>query len=199
MIPTPYSLRPVKYNILKDPKLINSSLYMLNQLQDTDVLWLRDPFAILTLNETVDLQISVDQFNGKQWSQKNPINTGFYMVRSNNKTIALFDEWYGQRNNSTGKKEQDVLIELMRKGAFNRLRLRVRFLDTNYFSGFCRDSRDANVVSTVHANCCKSIRAKVIDLVTVIHDWKRFKDPSRNKTIEYRWSNHSACKNSWIS
>ncbi|KAF5800299.1 putative nucleotide-diphospho-sugar transferase [Helianthus annuus] len=166
---------------------------------DTDVLWLRNPFPRLTLNETIDLQISVDQFNGNQWSQTNPINTGFYMIKSNNKTIALFDEWYGQRNNSTGKKEQDVLVELMQKSAFERLRLRVRFLDTIYFSGFCQDSRDANIVSTVHANCCRSIRAKVTDLVTVIHDWKRFKDPSRNKTIEYRWSNHLACQKSWIS
>ncbi|KAI3808927.1 hypothetical protein L1987_24890 [Smallanthus sonchifolius] len=165
---------------------------------DTDVLWLGNPFPRLTLNETIDLQISVDRFDGNQWSQTNPINTGFYMIKSNNKTIALFDEWYGQRINSTGKKEQDVLFELMQKGAFNRLRLRVRFLDTNYFSGFCQDSRDFNVVSTVHANCCRSIKAKVTDLMTVIHDWKRFKDPSGNKTMEDRWSIHVACQNSWI-
>ncbi|KAI3808937.1 hypothetical protein L1987_24900 [Smallanthus sonchifolius] len=167
---------------------------------DTDVLWLRNPFPRLTLNETIDLQLSVDQFNGDQWSQRHAINTGFYMIKSNNKTIALFDEWYGQRNSSTGKKEQDVLVELMWKRVFKRLRLRVRFLDTNYFSGFCENSRDANVVSTVHANCCRSIRAKVTDLTTVIHDWKRFKDSSGNKTMESRWSsNHLACQNSWIS
>ncbi|KAI7736847.1 hypothetical protein M8C21_013603 [Ambrosia artemisiifolia] len=166
---------------------------------DTDVLWLRNPFPRLALNESVDLQISTDKFNGNQWSQKNLINTGFYMIKSNNKTIALFDEWYGQRNNSTGKKEQDVLIELMQKRAFERLGLRVRFLDTIYFSGFCQDSRDVNVVSTVHANCCRSIRAKVTDLVTVIHDWKRSKDPPRNKTMEHRWSIHLACQYSWIS
>ncbi|KAI3808941.1 hypothetical protein L1987_24904 [Smallanthus sonchifolius] len=167
---------------------------------DTDVLWLRNPFPRLTLlNETIDLQISVDKFNGNQWSQRNMINTGFYMIKSNNKTIALFDKWYGQRNNSTGKKEQDVLVELMWKRVFKRLRLRVRFLDTNYFSGFCQNSRDANVVSTVHANCCRSIRAKVTDLMTVIHDWKRFKDSSGNKTMESRWSSHLACQNSWIS
>ncbi|KAI3704959.1 hypothetical protein L1987_75189 [Smallanthus sonchifolius] len=165
---------------------------------DTDVLWLGNPFPRLTLNETIDLQISVDRFDGNQWSQTNPINTGFYMIKSNNKTIKLFDEGYGQRNNSTGKKEQDVLFELMQKGAFNRLRLRVRFLDTNYFSGFCQDSRDFNVVSTVHANCCRSTKAKVTDLMAVIHDWKRFKDPSRNKTMEDRWSIHVACQNSWI-
>ncbi|CAH1438863.1 unnamed protein product [Lactuca virosa] len=172
---------------------------------DTDVLWLRNPFPHLTLNyETADLQISVDQFNGNQWSQKNPINTGFYMIRSNNKTIALFDKWYGERNKSPGKKEQDVLIELMKKGSFKRLGIRVRFLDTLYFSGFCQDSRDVKIVSTFHANCCRRIKAKVSDLTAVIHDWKRFKDPSpsplANKTMEeFRWSSHSACEKSWIS
>ncbi|KAI3720895.1 hypothetical protein L2E82_31893 [Cichorium intybus] len=166
---------------------------------DTDVLWLRNPFPKLALNENIDLQISVDQFNGNQWSEKNPINTGFYMIRSNNKTIALFDKWYGKRNKSPGKKEQDVLIELMKKGTFKRLGLRVRFLDTIYFSGFCQDSRDVKIVSTFHANCCRRIKAKVSDLTAVIHDWKRFNDPLSNKTMEFRWSNHSACLNSWIS
>ncbi|KAL8240948.1 hypothetical protein R6Q59_014303 [Mikania micrantha] len=166
---------------------------------DTDVLWLRNPFPRLTLNQSVDLQISVDRFNGNQWSQKNPINTGFYAIESNNKTIALFDEWFAQRNNSTGKKEQDVLVELMHKRAFKRLGIKVRFLDTNYISGFCQNSRDVNVVSTVHANCCRSIRAKVTDLINVIHDWKRFKDPFCNITMEFRWSDHLACKNSWSS
>ncbi|KAM0004492.1 putative nucleotide-diphospho-sugar transferase [Helianthus debilis subsp. tardiflorus] len=80
---------------------------------DTDVLWLRNPFPRLTLNETVDLQISVDRFDGDQWSQTNPLNTGFYMIKSNNKTIALFDEWYMQRTTSVGMKEQYVLVELM--------------------------------------------------------------------------------------
>ncbi|XP_071738611.1 uncharacterized protein At1g28695-like [Rutidosis leptorrhynchoides] len=166
---------------------------------DTDVLWLRNPFLSLTQDDTVDFQISVDKFNGNQWSERHLINTGFYMIRSNNKTIALFDKWYEKRNNSTGKKEQDVLIELMKKRTFRRLGLRVRFLDTKYFSGFCEDSKDVNVVSTVHANCCRSIKAKVIDLTEVIHDWKRINDPViNNKTKEFRWSEHLGCQNSWI-
>ncbi|XP_076927306.1 uncharacterized protein At1g28695-like [Bidens hawaiensis] len=164
---------------------------------DVDVLWLRNPFSRLTLNEPVDLQISVDWFNGNQWSQGNPLNTGFYMIKSNNKTSALFDEWYGQRNNSAGMKEQDVLVKLMHQKVFERLRLTVKFLDTIYFSGFCQDSRDVNVVSTVHANCCRTIKAKVTDLLAVVHDWKRFNDPSINKTVDHRWSNHFACKHSW--
>ncbi|KAK1409240.1 hypothetical protein QVD17_35766 [Tagetes erecta] len=165
---------------------------------DMDVLWLRDPFPQLTQGENLDLQISVDRFNGDQWDDNHPINTGFYMIKSNNKTIALFDEWYGEKNKSVGMKEQDVLFNMMRNGAFKRLDLRVRFLDTIFFSGFCENSRDVKEVSTVHANCCRSIKAKVVDLIMVLHDWKKFKASSDNDTLEeFRWSDHRACIDSW--
>ncbi|KAL2526947.1 Nucleotide-diphospho-sugar transferase family protein [Abeliophyllum distichum] len=164
---------------------------------DTDVLWLRNPFPHLSLNQTMDLQISTDNFNGNQLSEANPINTGFYMINSNNKTIALFDSWYANKDNSTGLKEQDVLMRLMHQGLFRKLGLKVRFLDTIYFSGFCQDSRDVRAVTTVHANCCRSITAKLADLTAVIHDWKRYKGSSDNQTLTFRWSNHTACRNSW--
>lgn len=156
-------------------------------------MWLRNPFSRLNLNETFDLQISTDKFNGKERSKTNRINTGFYMIRSNNKTIALFNSWYARKDNSTGMKEQDVLQTLMKERAFRDLRLSVRFLDTLYFSGFCKDSKDVRAVVTVHANCCRSIRAKVTDLTTVIRDWKRFKRDSTNETLTFVWSNHTAC------
>lgn len=162
-----------------------------------DILWLRDPFPKLTKDESLDLQISVDKFNGDQSSDDNPINTGFYMIKSNNKTIALYDEWYGQKDNSTGKKEQDVLFDLMREGTFKTLGMQVRFLDTIFFSGFCENSKDVKEVSTVHANCCRSIKAKVTDLMKVLHDWKKFKASPNNDTSEFQWSDHTACHDSW--
>ncbi|XP_058184148.1 uncharacterized protein At1g28695-like isoform X1 [Rhododendron vialii] len=164
---------------------------------DTDVLWLRNPFSRLVLNETLDLQISTDGFNGNEMSRYNRINTGFYMIRSNNKTIALFDSWYAKKDNSTGMKEQDVLQALMKEPVFTDLDLNVRFLDTLYFSGFCQDSRDVRDVVTVHANCCRSISAKVADLTTVLRDWKRFKRGSANETLTFGWTKHVACENSW--
>ncbi|CAL2235815.1 unnamed protein product [Prunus armeniaca] len=35
----------------------------------------------------------------------------------------------------------------------------------------------------MHANCCRTIGAKVADLAAVVHDWKRFKSLSNSKTI----------------
>ncbi|KAI3968402.1 hypothetical protein MKW92_017267 [Papaver armeniacum] len=171
---------------------------------DTDVMWLNNPFLRLSLDENEDIQISSDQFYGDPWSEQNLMNTGFYYARSNNKTIALFDKWYQMKDNSTytNMKEQDVLVSLMRNGLFGELGMKVRFLETLYFSGFCEDSRDMNVVCTVHANCCRSIRAKVVDLTVVLHDWRKFKRATaKNKTsstVGY-WSGHSGCYNSWAS
>ncbi|XP_010318206.1 uncharacterized protein At1g28695-like [Solanum lycopersicum] len=164
---------------------------------DTDVLWLRNPFHNLSLNKSIDLQISSDNFNGNEWSNSNPINTGFYMIRSNNKTIALFDNWYHKKHNSSGLKEQDVLQKLIRTKDFRNLGLKLRFLDTIYFSGFCQNSKDVKAVVTVHANCCRRISAKMADLTAVIHDWKRFKSATLNETLRFQWTPHDHCRDSW--
>lgn len=167
--------------------------------QDTDVLWLRNPFQILMIkNKTLDLQISTDTFNGDPFSVQNPINTGFYFVKSNNKTTSLFQKWYDTRVNSPGMKEQDVLGNLIRDKVLIELNVSAIFLDTLYFSGFCSDSRDVGLVTIVHANCCRTIKAKVVDLKAVLMDWKRsgFGD-SRNGTSDFRWSRHVSCENSW--
>ncbi|URE01107.1 hypothetical protein MUK42_03019 [Musa troglodytarum] len=137
---------------------------------DMDVMWLRNPFSQL-YRDGEDLQMSSDCY------YRNPFgnsffNTGFYFVTANNKTVALFDEWYARRNNSKGMKDQDVLQKMKRGGAFTRLGLKVRALETTYFSGFCQMSQDFRKVITVHANCCASMKAKLIDLRSVLEAWK---------------------------
>ncbi|KAI4324888.1 hypothetical protein MLD38_030332 [Melastoma candidum] len=163
---------------------------------DTDVLWLRDPFPKFDPNPRVDFQISADRFKGNPWSVKNPINAGFYMVRSNNRTVALFQEWHNQRNRTVGTSlhEQDMLVQMLRGGVFGRLGVKFRILDTTRFSSFCQNSKDVKQVATVHANCCKTIRAKVTDLTKAIADWKRFKS---NPNERFSWSRHEACEESW--
>lgn len=160
-------------------------------------MWLRNPFTRLSKNVTEDLQISTDMYNGDPWSKENLLNTGFYFVRSNNKTVSLFETWYGRKDNSTGKKEQDVLLDLIRGGIIEELEIRVRFLDTLYFSGFCQDSKDFRAVTTVHANCCRSINAKVADTKVVLSDWKRFKRLKANSTLNLQWTKHDWCQQSW--
>ncbi|KAJ6410559.1 hypothetical protein OIU84_007331 [Salix udensis] len=164
---------------------------------DTDVLWLRNPFQRLSFNENIDLQISTDRFDGDQWSQRNPLNTGFYMIRSNKKTVQLFDLWYSRREDSIGQKEQDVLDGMLHGEVLKNLELTVRFLNTLYFSGFCQDSKDIRAVTTVHANCCRTMSAKVADLSAVLDSWKRFKRSAVNETSTFGNLRHAACARSW--
>ncbi|GMH17196.1 hypothetical protein Nepgr_019037 [Nepenthes gracilis] len=165
---------------------------------DTDVMWLRNPFTILRVNDTEDdIQFSTDWFNGDSRSELNPINTGFYYVRSNRRTVALFEKWYGLKDNSTGLKEQDVLQNLERGGALRELNVTARFLETRHFSGFCQDSKEFRSVVTVHANCCRYINAKVADLKRVLSDWKNFKESPANETAPFHWSPHVNCHHSW--
>ncbi|CAO2835234.1 unnamed protein product [Amaranthus hypochondriacus] len=166
---------------------------------DTDVIWLRNPFKVLNTNKTrqFDIQFSIDNFNGNSTSPQNPINTGFYYVKSNNKTISLFEKWYNMKDNSTGLKEQDVLQNLTWQGVLTEYGLRVRFLDTRFFSGFCQVSRDVRAVVTVHANCCRYISAKVPDLKRVLHDWARIKNAPPNVTQNFNWTPHMECIKSW--
>ncbi|KAG2314360.1 hypothetical protein Bca52824_017482 [Brassica carinata] len=157
---------------------------------DTDVLWLRNPFSRLSNNGSLDMQISVDSNNVEAGHL---INTGFFHVRSNNKTISLFHKWYDMRLNSPGVKEQDVLQKLLATGFFDQLGLNVAFLNTTQFSGFCEDSPDMGAVTTVHANCCRHIPAKVFDLTLVLSDWKSYKASHVND----KWSPHHKCGSSW--
>ncbi|WCJ36393.1 Nucleotide-diphospho-sugar transferase family protein [Euphorbia peplus] len=166
---------------------------------DTDVMWLRNPFPRLIQNENIDIQISTDKFNGNEWSERNRINTGFYMIRSNNKTISLFESWYAKKDSSVGLKEQDVLQNMLEEGIFRQLGVGVRFLDTKYFSGFCQQSKDIREVSTVHANCCRTISAKIADLMDVIHTWNNLKMNMNNHTSAFANFKHLNCNNSWKS
>lgn len=155
--------------------------------QDMDIMWLRNPFAKLSYDGE-DMQISCDFYNGRPFDDSNFINTGFYFVASNNRTIALFDEWYASRNKSAGMKEQDLLAQMKSQGAFRRLGMKVRFLDTAYFSGFCQDNKDFSKVTTVHANCCCSVKAKLIDLKAVLEAWKTL-----NGTSRVTWPERKEC------
>ncbi|URE02737.1 hypothetical protein MUK42_02943 [Musa troglodytarum] len=80
---------------------------------DMDVMWLRNPFSQL-YRDGEDLQMSSDFFYGNPFDNSN-FNTGFYFVTANNKTVALFDEWYARRNNSKGMKDQDVLQKMKKE------------------------------------------------------------------------------------
>lgn len=59
-------------------------------------------------------------------------------VRSNERTIAMYKYWYEARVRIPGKHDQAVLNVILREEDFDAVGVKIRFLDTAYFSTFCQ-------------------------------------------------------------
>ncbi|KAK9677255.1 hypothetical protein RND81_11G131100 [Saponaria officinalis] len=149
---------------------------------DTDVMWFRSPFQHFI--PTSDFQTSCDQFNGRQYDLRNSPNNGFLFVWSNPRTIKFYDFWVSSRHNYPGAHEQEVFNRIKGGPFVREIGLRIRFLSTDYFGGYCTPSRDFNKVCTMHANCCVGLDRKIADLKTTIEDWKIYLNNSNQNVLQ---------------
>ncbi len=104
--------------------------------QDADIVWLHNPFTQLA--ENTDFQVACDRYNNAPESLLNEPNTGFVYTCANDRTIEFYKYWYAARERHPGKHDQDVLSIIIREQRFLDLGLKVRFLHTRFFSGFCQ-------------------------------------------------------------
>ncbi|KNA21381.1 hypothetical protein SOVF_043670, partial [Spinacia oleracea] len=109
---------------------------------DTDVMWLRDPFPHFTLD--ADFQTSCDRFNGNEYDIQNSPNNGYVFVWSNNRTIQFYDFWVSSRHKYRRWNEQEVFNKIKNGNFVRKLGVKLRFMDTDYFGGFCERSKDFN-------------------------------------------------------
>ncbi|PON63260.1 hypothetical protein TorRG33x02_276750, partial [Trema orientale] len=158
---------------------------------DTDIMWLRDPFQYFF--READFQIACDMFNGNSYDHHNLPNGGFIYVKSNERTIQFYKLWYLSKRTYPGLNEQDVFKKIRFDPSIKRIGLKMRFLDTAYFGGFCQPSRDFNLVCTMHANCCVGLRNKINDLGLVLEDWRRFMSSQSSMNSNYSWSVPNDC------
>ncbi|KAJ7560632.1 hypothetical protein O6H91_04G137800 [Diphasiastrum complanatum] len=140
---------------------------------DADIMWFRDPFP--HFSRDADFEIACDQYNGSPTDLDNRPNGGFVHVQANKRTIDFYKFWYKSREMYPGKHDQDVLNEVKFNSNFTDIGLKIQFLSTEFFGGFCQVSRDFDKVCTMHANCCTGLVRKIQDLRLVIEDWKRYK------------------------
>ncbi|KAF5940575.1 hypothetical protein HYC85_021742 [Camellia sinensis] len=145
---------------------------LLRSIRDADVLWFRDPFLHFYLDG--DFQISCDFFRSNPSDINNQPNGGFNYVKSNKHTIKFYQFWYTSRETYPGLHDQDVLDKIKFDPLFSIIGVKMRFLDTAYFGGFCQPSKDLNHVCTMHANCCIGLDHKVHDLKVMLEDWRKF-------------------------
>ncbi|XP_024023523.1 uncharacterized protein At4g15970 [Morus notabilis] len=158
---------------------------------DADIMWLRDPFQ--RFFQEGDFQIACDYYNGNSHDPHNPPNGGFTYAKSNDRTIKFYKFWYLSRRAYPGLHDQDVLNEIKFSPVIGKIGLKMRFLDTAYFGGFCQPSRDLNLVCTMHANCCVGLNKKINDLTILLQDWRRFTSKQPNINSHSSWSVPQNC------
>ncbi|THG14355.1 hypothetical protein TEA_018909 [Camellia sinensis var. sinensis] len=159
---------------------------LLNYL-DADIMWFRDPFPRFYLD--ADFQIACDQFLGSSYDLENRPNGGFSFVRSNNRSIEFYKFWHSSREAYPGYHDQDVLNIIKYDAFLIDIELKMRFLNTANFGGFCEPSKDLNQVCTMHANCCVGMGNKVHDLKVMLEDWKQYMSlpPSLKRSSISSW------------
>ncbi|KAJ4805357.1 Nucleotide-diphospho-sugar transferase family protein [Rhynchospora pubera] len=140
---------------------------------DMDILWFRNPLRCIAI--TSDMAFASDVFFGDEDKiEPSAPNGGFMYVKSSNKTIEFFKNWQDQRVNYPDQHDQDVLNKV--KVEFSkRFQVKMQFMNTVYTAGFCEMSKDISKVCTVHANCCVGLQAKLLDLRSILGDWKAYK------------------------
>lgn len=159
-------------------------------------MWLRNPFT--RFSPDADIQIASDQYNGRPFDVHNMPNGGYKYVRSNERTISFYRYWYLSRRQFPGQNEQEVLNIVKFTRGFGRRGMKFMFLSTQYFGGFCQRSEYLDDVCTMHANCCKGLKAKLIDLRQTLDDWLEYRNPPLNSTRNVsEWRPPSACQHSW--
>ncbi|WOH07560.1 hypothetical protein DCAR_0726992 [Daucus carota subsp. sativus] len=140
---------------------------------DADIMWFRDPFP--HFYKDMDFQIACDHFSGNSTDiESNSPNGGFNFVKSNNRSIEFYKFWYSSREKYPGLHDQDVFNRIKLHPFLTDIGLKMRFLDTAFFGGFCQPSEDLNKVCTMHANCCIGLDSKIHDLRIMLEDWRQF-------------------------
>ncbi|KAM0831780.1 hypothetical protein ACQ4PT_065315 [Festuca glaucescens] len=162
-------------------------------VQDVDIVWFRDPFRHISLY--ADLAISTDFFSGDpDDAVKNAPNTGFYYVKSTNRTVEMLRRWRAARSlprpgGGGPTNDQGIFNEIKAGLVAGELRIRLVFLDTVFFDSFCRFHGEMDKVCTMHANCCIGLETKVHDLRNVVADWKNYSrlTPPEKMGSQLKW------------
>lgn len=155
-------------------------------------MWFRDPF--LYFYPDANFQIACDHYGYNSTDLNNYPNAGFSYVKSNERTIQFYKFWYKSKDLYPGKHDQDVLNMIKFDPFISKIGLKIKFLDTAYYGGFCEPSKDLDFVCTMHANCCVGLDNKIHDLKMLIEDWKKYIAlPSEDRIIPQTWTVPRIC------
>lgn len=72
------------------------------------------------------------------WSTLNRPNCGYQYALSNERTISMYKHWCQRGEENPNIDEQSLLNKMLHKHAFDSYNVKIRFLSTEQFSGFCQ-------------------------------------------------------------
>jgi hypothetical protein len=162
-------------------------------LQDADILWFRDPFRHITLY--ADMTCSTDYYRPPTpFALDKTLNTGFYYMKSTNRSIEMIKYWRAARERFPGNHDQAVFNNIKQE-LVSKLQARIVALDTALFGGFCDCSNNLARICTIHANCCIGLENKVPDLKDKAAEWKNYTSlaPEERKKRGFKWSAPARC------
>ncbi|XP_034705777.1 uncharacterized protein At4g15970-like [Vitis riparia] len=158
---------------------------------DADVMWLKNPF--LYVDPIQDLTIACEVYTGDPKSTSNKADRGFFFVKSTDISVEFLKYWEVAMVLHPDHDAQSVLEMIKEDEVVQfRLRVRIKYLDTVQFSGFCQPNKDMRQVHTMHANCCEDLESKVHDLRLVLDDWRN--SMTSLSTPGSSWRVPSKCK-----
>ncbi|XP_014751242.1 uncharacterized protein At4g15970 isoform X2 [Brachypodium distachyon] len=156
-----------------------------------EMMWKRLDFlrTVLEKGYSFIFSIACDHYVGNATDLKSIANGGFNYVKSNDRTIEFYSFWYSSRLRYPGYHDQDVFNAIKHDPYVTDIGLKIKFLSTAYFGGFCEPSRDLNKVCTMHANCCIGLRSKIYDLRIMLDDWRSYLSlpPSLKRLRQLAW------------
>nr|CAB3475260.1 unnamed protein product [Digitaria exilis] len=164
------------------------------QQRDVDIVWLRNPFWHISV--FADMTTSSDVFHGDANSLDNLPNTGFYYVRATNLTVEMLRRWRAARARFPPNHEQAIFNEIKHELAGDELGVRIQFLDTARFAGFCQIYHsDIAAACTMHANCCFGLGNKLYDLREVLGQWRNYTGltPQEKTSRKFLWKDPTKC------
>ncbi|XP_051200258.1 uncharacterized protein At4g15970-like [Lolium perenne] len=163
---------------------------------DVDILWFRNPFRHINLY--ADMTVSTDRFKGDTESLTNWPNTGFYYVRSTNRTVEMLRQWRAARSRFPPDHDQFIFDKIKTELAHGELQIKFVFLDPVRFDGFCQRRSKIDTVCTMHANCCIGLENKVHDLKNMVNDWKNYMNLTllERRTSKNGWKVPAHCATS---
>ncbi|KAG8054172.1 hypothetical protein GUJ93_ZPchr0001g29410 [Zizania palustris] len=162
---------------------------------DADIMWFRDPFRHIELY--ADMAVSCDRFSGDADDViRNAPNTGFYYVKSTNRTVEMLRYWQAARSRFPPENHDQSIFNNIKSELARKLQVKIVFLETALFGGFCEYHDDVSRVCTMHANCCVGLENKVHDLRNMIADWKNYTKLTspEKKSANFRWTFPAKCK-----